>query len=45
MKANNLQNLMETLRDEPEDRKVSVPENVRVGAAKAMQNMIDLATS
>jgi quinolinate synthase len=45
MKANNLQNILDTLRDEPEAQKVSVPENVRVGAAKAMQTMIDLAMS
>jgi len=43
MKAIDLQNLYETLRDEPESKRVSVPENVRAGAARAMQRMIDLA--
>ena len=43
MKANDLQNVYETLRDEPEARRITVPENVRVGAARAMERMIELA--
>lgn len=44
MKANHLQNVLETLRDEPEERKITVPEEIRVKAAKAMMNMIELAS-
>jgi quinolinate synthase len=43
MKANDLQNLYETLRDEPPERRITVPESTRQGAARAMQRMIDLA--
>jgi quinolinate synthase len=43
MKAIDLENVYETLRDEPADRLVTVPENVRVGAARAMERMIELA--
>jgi quinolinate synthase len=43
MKANDLENLYETLRDEPPERRITVPENVREGAARAMLRMIDLA--
>jgi len=44
MKANDLENVYETLRDEPPERRVTVPEEVRVGAARAMMKMIELAT-
>ncbi len=44
MKANTLENLLETLRDRPPERLVTVPEEVRVGAQQAMQRMIDLAS-
>lgn len=43
MKANSLQNLFETLRDEPEAQKIVVPEPMRTGAARAMMKMIELA--
>jgi quinolinate synthase len=44
MKANDLQNVYETLRDEPAERRITVPEEVRVGAANAMLRMIELAS-
>ena len=44
MKANDLELVYETLRDEPPERKITVPEDVRVGAARAMLKMIELAT-
>jgi quinolinate synthase len=44
MKANDLENVYETLRDEPPERRVTVPEDVRVGAARAMERMIELAS-
>jgi quinolinate synthase len=44
MKANDLENVYETLRDEPPERRIVVPEEVRVGAARAMTAMIDLAS-
>jgi quinolinate synthase len=43
MKANDLENVYETLRDEPADRRITVPEDVRAGAARAMLRMIELA--
>ncbi len=43
MKAIDLENVYETLRDEPADRLITVPEDVRVGAARAMERMIELA--
>src|SRR5581483_8549537 len=43
MKANDLENVYETLRDEPQDRRITVPEDVRAGAARAMLRMIELA--
>jgi quinolinate synthase len=43
MKAIDLENVYETLRDEPADRRITVPEDVRVGAARAMERMITLA--
>jgi quinolinate synthase len=44
MKATNLENVYETLRDEPADRLITVPANVREGAARAMLRMIELAS-
>ena len=44
MKANDLENVYETLRDEPPERRVTVPEDVREGAARAMLKMIELAS-
>jgi quinolinate synthase len=44
MKAIDLENVYTTLRDEPAECRVTVPEEVRVGAARAMQRMIDLAS-
>jgi quinolinate synthase len=44
MKANDLENVYETLRDLPEERRITVPEDVRVGAARAMTKMIELAS-
>ncbi|HEY3353713.1 MAG TPA: quinolinate synthase [Polyangia bacterium] len=44
MKANTLENVHETLRDEPAERRVTVPEEVRAGAARAMLRMIELAS-
>jgi quinolinate synthase len=44
MKATDLENVYETLRDEPEDRRITVPAEVREGAARAMLKMIELAT-
>ena len=44
MKATNLENVYETLRDEPAEKRITVPENVREGAARAMLKMIELAS-
>ena len=44
MKATDLENLYETLRDEPAERRITVPEDVRSGAARAMLKMIELAS-
>jgi quinolinate synthase len=44
MKANDLENVYQTLRDEPAERRITVPEGVREGAARAMLRMIELAT-
>lgn len=44
MKANDLEAVYEVLRDEPADRLITVPDDVRVGAAAAMIRMIDLAS-
>jgi quinolinate synthase len=44
MKAIDLENVYVTLRDEPPACRVTVPEEVRVGAARAMERMIELAT-
>jgi quinolinate synthase len=43
MKANTLEEVYETLRDEPPDKRVTVPDDVRAGAARAMLRMIELA--
>ena len=43
MKANDLENVYETLRDEPPERRITVPDDVREGAAAAMLKMIELA--
>jgi len=43
MKATDLEAVYETLRDEPPDRLITVPEGVRAGAARAMERMITLA--
>jgi quinolinate synthase len=43
MKANDLENVYETLRDEPKERRITVPEDVREPAARAMMRMIELA--
>ena len=43
MKAIDLENVYETLRDEPPLRLITVPEDVRAGAARAMERMIALA--
>lgn len=45
MKATDLENLYETLRDEPPERRITVPEDVRVGAARAMERMIELSVA
>lgn len=44
MKAIDLENVYETLRDEPADRRITLPEDVRIGAARAMNRMIELAS-
>jgi quinolinate synthase len=43
MKATDLENVYETLRDEPADRLITLPEDIRVGAARAMMKMIELS--
>jgi quinolinate synthase len=42
MKAIDLENVYATLRDEPADRRITVPDDVRAGAARAMLKMIEL---
>jgi quinolinate synthase len=44
MKAIDLENVYLTLRDEPASARITVPEEVRVGAARAMTRMIELAS-
>jgi quinolinate synthase len=44
MKATDLRAVYETLRDEPQEKRITVPEDVRVGAARAMERMIELAS-
>jgi quinolinate synthase len=43
MKATDLEAVYQTLRDEPADRLITVPADVREGAARAMVRMIELA--
>jgi quinolinate synthase len=43
MKATDLENVYATLRDEPPEQRITVPEDVRAGAARAMMRMIELA--
>jgi quinolinate synthase len=43
MKAIDLENVYTTLRDEPADQRITVPDDVRAGAARAMLRMIELA--
>lgn len=43
MKATDLESVYETIRDEPQDRLITVPDDVRDGAARAMMKMIELA--
>ncbi len=43
MKATDLEDVYRTLRDEPADQRITVPADVREGAARAMLRMIDLA--
>jgi len=44
MKATTLEDVYETLRDEPADRLITVPADVRTGAERAMTRMIELAS-
>ncbi|HEX2571138.1 MAG TPA: quinolinate synthase [Polyangia bacterium] len=44
MKANSLEDVYRTLRDRPEAQRITVPEEVRGGAARAMTQMIELAS-
>jgi quinolinate synthase len=44
MKAIDLENVYRTLRDEPPAQRITVPEEVRAGAARAMLKMIELAS-
>jgi quinolinate synthase len=44
MKATDLEQVYETLRDEPAEKRVTEPEDVREGAAQAMLRMIELAS-
>jgi quinolinate synthase len=43
MKANTLEDVYVTLRDEPEERRIVVEESIRGPAARAMERMIELA--
>jgi quinolinate synthase len=43
MKATDLESVYTTLRDEPPEQRITVPDDVRVGAARAMLKMIELA--
>jgi len=43
MKAIDLESVYRTLRDEPADQRITVPADVREGAARAMLRMIELA--
>jgi quinolinate synthase len=43
MKATDLESVYRTLRDEPPEQRITVPDDVRAGAARAMMRMIELA--
>jgi quinolinate synthase len=43
MKATDLESVYRTLRDEPAEQRITVPADVRAGAARAMLRMIELA--
>ena len=43
MKATDLESVYRTLRDEPAEQRITVPADVREGAARAMLRMIELA--
>ena len=43
MKATDLESVYRALRDEPPELRITVPEDVRAGAARAMMRMIELA--
>jgi quinolinate synthase len=43
MKATDLESVYRTLRDEPPEQRITVPDDVRQGAARAMLRMIELA--
>jgi quinolinate synthase len=43
MKATDLESVYRTLRDEPAEQRITVPEEVRAGAARAMLRMSELA--
>jgi quinolinate synthase len=43
MKAIDLEGVHRTLRDEPPEQRITVPDDVRAGAARAMMRMIELA--
>jgi quinolinate synthase len=44
MKATDLQSVYVTLREEPPEQRLTVPEAVRAPAARAMTRMIELAS-
>ena len=44
MKAIDLESVYRTLRDEPAEQRITVPDDVREGAARAMLRMIELAS-
>jgi len=44
MKATDLESVYRTLRDEPPEQRITVPDDVREGAARAMLRMIELAS-
>jgi quinolinate synthase len=44
MKATDLESVYRTLRDEPPEQRITVPDDVRAGAARAMLRMIELAS-
>ena len=45
MKATDLESVYRTLRDEPPEQRITVPDDVREGAARAMLRMIELAAA